>query len=85
MRELLLIESVSISTISLLANIFLPFHSTFSRHGKAKASLALLIWLNENVHNFLSFYIFLAVHDVDFLATMLSMVPFKRLPYHKHG
>ena len=24
------------------------FHSTFSRHGKAQASLALLIWLNEN-------------------------------------
>ena len=66
-------------------NIFLPFHGTFSRHGKAKASLALLIWLNENVHNFLSFSIFLAVHDVDFLATMLSKVPFKRLPYHKHG
>ena len=29
--------------------LFLPFHSTFSRHGKAQASLALLIWLNENV------------------------------------
>ena len=27
------------------------FHSTFSRHGKAQASLALLIWLNENVPN----------------------------------
>ena len=26
-----------------------PFHGTFSRHGKAQASLALLIWLNENV------------------------------------
>ena len=25
------------------------FYSTFSRHGKAQASLALLIWLNENV------------------------------------
>ena len=25
------------------------FHSTFSRHGKAQASLALPIWLNENV------------------------------------
>ncbi|MDY5491022.1 MAG: hypothetical protein SPF96_01225 [Prevotella sp.] len=25
-----------------------PFHGTFSRHGKAQASLALLIWLNEN-------------------------------------
>ncbi|MDY5491630.1 MAG: hypothetical protein SPF96_04395 [Prevotella sp.] len=29
-----------------------PFHGTFSRHGKAQASLALLIWLNENVHLF---------------------------------
>jgi hypothetical protein len=29
--------------------LFLLFHSTFSRHGKAQASLALLIWLNENV------------------------------------
>ena len=29
--------------------LFLPFHGTFSRHGKAQASLALLIWLNENV------------------------------------
>ena len=28
--------------------LFLPFHGTFSRHGKAQASLALLIWLNEN-------------------------------------
>jgi len=28
---------------------FVPFHGTFSRHGKAQASLALLIWLNENV------------------------------------
>ena len=26
-----------------------PFLGTFSRHGKAQASLALLIWLNENV------------------------------------
>ena len=26
-----------------------PFHGTFSLHGKAQASLALLIWLNENV------------------------------------
>ena len=26
-----------------------PFQGTFSRHGKAQASLALLIWLNENV------------------------------------
>ena len=26
-----------------------PFHGTFSRHGKVQASLALLIWLNENV------------------------------------
>lgn len=34
MRELLLIESVSISTISCWLNIFLPFHGTFSRHGK---------------------------------------------------
>ena len=25
-----------------------PFQGTFSRHGKAQASLALLIWLNEN-------------------------------------
>jgi hypothetical protein len=25
------------------------FHGTFSRHGIAQASLALLIWLNENV------------------------------------
>ncbi len=31
----------------MLSNV--PFHSTFSRHGKAQASLALLIWLNENV------------------------------------
>ena len=30
-----------------LSNV--PFHGTFSRHGKAQASLALLIWLNENV------------------------------------
>ena len=30
-----------------LSNVL--FHSTFSRHGKAQASLALLIWLNENV------------------------------------
>ena len=28
---------------------FLGFHPSFSRHGKAQASLALLIWLNENV------------------------------------
>ena len=27
----------------------LGFHPTFSRHGIAQASLALLIWLNENV------------------------------------
>jgi hypothetical protein len=26
-----------------------PFQGTFSRHGKSQASLALLIWLNENV------------------------------------
>ena len=26
-----------------------PLHGTFSRHGKAQASLALLIWLNEIV------------------------------------
>ena len=26
-----------------------PFHGTFSRHGRAEASFALLIWLNENV------------------------------------
>ena len=31
----------------MLSNVL--FHSTFSRHGKAQASLALLIWLNENV------------------------------------
>ena len=29
-----------------------PFLGTFSRHGKAQASLALLIWLNENVRLF---------------------------------
>ena len=32
---------------------FLGFHPSFSRHGKAQASLALLIWLNENVLIFL--------------------------------
>jgi len=32
-----------------LQKLFVPFHGTFSRHGKAQASLALLIWLNENV------------------------------------
>ena len=26
-----------------------PFHGTFSRHGRIKASFILLIWLNENV------------------------------------
>ena len=26
------------------------FYSTFSRHAKAQASLALVIWLIENVH-----------------------------------
>ena len=30
--------------------LYLPFHGTFSRHGIAQASLALLIWLNEKVH-----------------------------------
>ena len=30
--------------------LYLPFHGTFSRHDKAQASLALLIWLNEKVH-----------------------------------
>ncbi len=34
---------------------FLGFHPSFSRHGKAQASLALLIWLNENVLIFLVF------------------------------
>ena len=33
---------------------FLGFHPSFSRHGKAQASLALLIWLNENVLIFLA-------------------------------
>ena len=27
----------------------IEFHSTFSRHGNAQASLTLLIWLNEKV------------------------------------
>ena len=31
----------------MLSNVL--FYSTFSRHGKAQASLALLIWLNENL------------------------------------
>ena len=31
----------------MLSNVL--FYSMFSRHGKAQASLALLIWLNENV------------------------------------
>jgi len=30
-------------------NIYVAFHATFSRHAKAQASLALVIWLNENV------------------------------------
>ena len=34
---------------SAILKLFVPFHGTFSRHGKAQASLALLIWLNENV------------------------------------
>ena len=33
-------------------NADIHFHSTFSRHGRAQASLALLIWLIENVHEF---------------------------------
>ena len=32
-----------------MLQLFVPFHDTFSRHGEAQASLALLIWLNENV------------------------------------
>ena len=32
-----------------LNNIYVAFHATFSRHAKAQASLALAIWLNENV------------------------------------
>ena len=38
-----------LSDVRLQRFLFLLFHSTFSRHGKAQASLALLIWLNENV------------------------------------
>ena len=29
----------------------IEFHSSFSRHGRADASIALLIWLNENVES----------------------------------
>ena len=37
----------------------LGFHPSFSRHGKAQASLALLIWLNENVLIFFSYAVLL--------------------------
>ena len=34
---------------SLFEREIIEFHSTFSRHGNAQASLTLLIWLNEKV------------------------------------
>jgi len=34
---------------SLCEREIIEFHSTFSRHGNAQASLTLLIWLNEKV------------------------------------
>ena len=35
--------------------VTVEFYSTFSRHGKAQASLALLIWLIENVEFYSTF------------------------------
>ena len=36
--------------IRIIGEISCSYSCTFSRHGKAQTSLALLIWLNENVH-----------------------------------
>ena len=36
-------------TIEPLYNLYLDSHPTFSRHAIAQTSLALVIWLNENV------------------------------------
>ena len=49
---------------------FLGFHPSFSRHGKAQASLALLIWLNENVL-FSSVIIAIIVCDSFYLSTIM--------------
>ena len=39
---------------SLFEREIIEFHSTFSRHGNAQASLTLLIWLNEKVQKLIS-------------------------------
>ena len=63
----------------------LPFHSTFSRHGKAQASLALLIWLNEN----LLFHGTFSLHGKAQASLALLIWLNENLPFHstfsRHG
>ena len=56
-----------------------PFHGTFSRHGRIKASFILLIWLNENVVFHPSFFILrfsLHSHIVGFSFSVPMFLPF---------
>ena len=56
-----------------------PFHGTFSRHGRIKASFILLIWLNENVGFHPSFFILrfsLHSHIVGFSFSVPMFLPF---------
>ena len=44
------------SSINLEDREYVGFHPSFSRHAIADASIALVIWLNENVGTFVSAY-----------------------------